>query len=597
MTKTAVTDDYFQQSELKNRSFRFGGREATSPKIVWPLLVLLSLNFGSTGIVESSDTRIIIWRVSFAALMCAGVYFTVLGWVINRVAGQLGSLRTWCIGFLYATTELLRAVLIQVFAEGLGLNTNPQWEFRIVAALTSGLVIFALVSTVVNDSASYRNAYKNLYTQRVQLQSIVESSTENLIRARDQIVDTTREQLEKALRSILTETEKTSPEYPKIIQNLYSVAEETVRPLSHLLFENPLKLSPVTSTSKPPRISLMTVIRRSSLVAPFRPGLYFAMAAILSFPWLLVNFDLGYTGLWLMSVGLIYGTVELARRYLSPHLATMNLIIRCVVITAVYAAPALFLAQVALKQTTNQTGFTLETIFYGLVLGAVLGWLMASSAGMRTARLEMLDEIKQINQELTWQNARIQSELWLDQKSLALTLHNDVQATLLAAALKLKAALDRGEKTANDSLPEIRELISRSINFGEYHSRNKTLDAVIERINNNWAGLITMDVAVSPETLRAIENDFVGLGVLEDVLSEFQNNSLKHGAATKTTAQLTMPNTGILHVVLANNGRPLSTKNSSGLGSAFINSVALKYSLETVQGGVQLILQLPLEGK
>lgn len=508
--------------------------------------------------------------------------------------GQPSHLVYW---FLYATTELLRAVLIQVFAEGLGLNTNPQWEFRIVAALTSGLVIFALVSTVVNDSASYRNAYKDLYTQRVQLQSIVESSTENLIRARDQLVDTTREQLEKALRSILTEIEKTSPEYPKIIQNLYSVAEETVRPLSHLLFENPLKLSPVTSTSKPPRISLMTVIRRSSLVAPFRPGLYFAMAAILSFPSLLVNFDLGYLGLWLMSVGLIYGTVELARRYLSPHLATMNLIIRFVVITAVYAAPALFFAQVALKQTTHQTGFTLETIFYGLVLGAVLGWLMASSAGMRTARLEMLDEIKQINQELTWQNARIQSELWLDQKSLALTLHNDVQATLLAAALKLKAALDRGEKTANDSLLEIRELISRSINFGEYHSRNKTLDAVIERINNNWAGLITMDVAVSPETLRAIENDFVGLGVLEDVLSEFQNNSLKHGAATKTTAQLTMPHTGILHVVLANNGRPLSKENSSGLGSAFINSVALEYSLSSVQGGVQLILQLPLEGK
>ena len=597
MTKTAVTDEYFQQSELKNRRFRFGGREATSPKIVWPLLFLLSLNIGSTGIQESSDTRIIIWRISFAALMCAGVYFTVLGWIINRVAGQLGSLRTFSIGFLYATTELLRAVLIQVFAEGLGLTTNPQWDFRVVAALTSGLVIFALVSTVVNDSASYRNAYKDLYTRRVQLQFIVETSTENLIRARDQLVGITREQLEKALRSVLTETEKTSPEYLKIIQNLYVVAEETVRPLSHQLFENPLNLSPDTSTSKPPRISLMTVIRRSSLVAPFRPGLYFSMAALLSFPSLIVNFDLSYTGLWLLSLGLIFGSVELARRYLSPHLASMNLITRFLLISVVYAAPALFFAQVALEQTTNQTGFTLETIFYGLVLGAVLGWLMASSAGMRSARLEMLDEIKQINEELAWQNARIQSELWLDQKSLALTLHNDVQATLLAAALKLKAALDRGEKTANNSLPEIRELISRSINFGEYHSRNRTLKAVVERINSNWAGLITMDVSVSAETLRAIENDFVGLGVLEDVLSEFQNNSLKHGAATKITAQLTMPNTGILNVVLRNNGTPLSSENTSGLGSTFITSVALDYLLESVPGGVQLNLQIPLDGK
>jgi signal transduction histidine kinase len=199
-----------------------------------------------------------------------------------------------------------------------------------------------------------------------------------------------------------------------------------------------------------------------------------------------------------------------------------------------------------------------------------------------------------VNEELAWQNARIQSELWIDQKSLALTLHNDVQASLLAAALKLKAAFDKGDDLANQTLPEIRELISRSINFGSAQSRNRTLSDAVRRINDTWAGIITLDVTASQDATSALERDVVGLGVLEDVLSEFQNNSLKHGKATEITAALSMPENDVLHVVLTNNGQPLRQDFHSGLGSAFMKSVALKYALENIDGGVQLVLLLPL---
>mgnify|MGYP000535365911 CR=1 FL=1 len=593
MTSPGVSQSSFQEAELSTRSFRFGGNKATSQSIVWPILILLSLNISSSGISEAPEARLILLRCTAAALISAGLYFTICGAIINKAVPQLGKLRTWLVAILYATTEIVRAVLIQVFAGASGLDINPQWGFRILAALTTGLLVFALVSTVVNDSATYREAYKELSVQRFRLRSVVEASLDNLIRARDQLIQTTRDQLSQALKNTLSETEKLSPQFPVIIQQLFSVAEDVVRPLSHSLFENPLMLSAQQLDDQAPRVPLKTVIQKSSLAAPFRPGLLTLMAALLSIPSVFLNLTLMYVLQWSLALTLIFVTNALARKFITPHLKSLPLFFRIVLISIVYSVPAIIFVQVALSQAVVEKSIIGETILYGSLLGFVLGWLIASSAGMRTARSEMLDEISHINDELAWHNARIQSELWLDQKSLALTLHNDVQATLLAAALKLKAAIEDNPVTAGGALPEIKDLITRSINFGSTASRENTLPSIIQRINDNWAGIITMRFTASAETLDLIENDPVALGVLEDVLSEFQNNSLKHGHATEATAILTTPQQGILQVAMTNNGERLSTETQNGLGSAFLKSVALDYKLENFTRGVKLTVWLP----
>lgn len=594
MTSQSISEEAFQKAELKTRSFRFGGHKATSQAIVWPILFLLSLNISSSGLSDSPEARLIVLRVTAAALIAAGIYFTILGAVIDSSVPQLGRLRTVLVAFLYGTTEIVRAVLIQLFAGAYGLVINPQWGFRILAALTTGLLVFALVSTVVNDNFTYRESYKQLAMQRFRLKSLVDASLDNLIRARDQLIQTTRDQLTQALRGTLSETEKKTPKFPEIIQNLFSVAEDVVRPLSHSLFDNPLMLNSQDLNAQAPRVPIKTVIEKSSLTAPFRPGLLTLMASLLSVPSVLINFSLMYYLQWTSALVLIYATNALARKFVTPRLPSMVLVFRIPLISIIYALPAIVFVRVALNESIVQESIVSETVLYGSLLGIVLGWLIATSAGMRTARTEMLEEISLINQELAWQNARIQSEMWLDQKSLALTLHNDVQATLLAAALKLKSAIDQDPLTAESALPQIKDLIYRSINFGSTAAREFTLPLIIERINDNWAGIITMRFTATAETLNIVENDHVALGVLEDVLSEFQNNSLKHGRASETTAILTMQQPEVLQVAMTNNGQALSSETQQGLGSAFLKSVALNYKLENFTRGVKLTVWLPV---
>ena len=594
MTSQSISEEAFQKAELKTRSFRFGGHKATSQAIVWPILFLLSLNISSSGLSDSPEARLIVLRVTIAALIAAGIYFTILGAVIDASVPQLGRLRTVLVAFLYGTTEIVRAVLIQLFAGAYGLVINPQWGFRILAALTTGLLVFALVSTVVNDNFTYRKSYKKLAMQRFRLRSLVDASLDNLIRARDQLIQTTRDQLTQALRGTLSETEKKTPKFPEIIQNLFSVAEDVVRPLSHSLFDNPLMLNSKDLNAQAPRVPIKTVIEKSSLTAPFRPGLLTLMASLLSVPSVLINFSLMYYLQWTLALVLIYATNALARKFVTPRLPSMVLVFRILLISLIYALPAIVFVRVALNESIVQESIVSETVLYGSLLGIVLGWLIATSAGMRTARTEMLEEIGVINEELAWQNARIQSEMWLDQKSLALTLHNDVQATLLAAALKLKSAIDQDPLTAESALPQIKDLIYRSINFGSTAAREFTLPLIIERINDNWAGIITMRFTATAETLNIVENDHVALGVLEDVLSEFQNNSLKHGRASETTAILTLQQPEVLQVAMTNNGQALSSETQQGLGSAFLKSVALNYKLENFTRGVKLTVWLPV---
>ena len=127
MTSQSISEEAFQQAKLSNRSFRFGGHKATSQAIVWPILFLLSLNISSSGLTDSPEARLIVLRVTVAALFCAGIYFTILGAVIDSAVPQLGKLRTSLVAFLYGTTEIVRAALIQIFAGAYGLEINPQW--------------------------------------------------------------------------------------------------------------------------------------------------------------------------------------------------------------------------------------------------------------------------------------------------------------------------------------------------------------------------------------------------------------------------------------------------------------------------------------
>lgn len=584
----AVIDD------SRSRTFRFAGPRATSQWIVVPILIFLSFNSGTAGIADTSASQLVLLEITVVAFIGAWLYFTLCGWGLNRLFREEGSARNWAIGILYATTEMVRAIALYWLAVAAGLPTVADWLFRITGSLSTGLVLFAMVSTVLNDSASYTAAYRELISQRLTLQATVNASQENLLRTRDQLINNARTHISAALGATLSEAYKASPVYKNIVEDLFRVTEAVVRPLSHDLFDNPLAMVTAHDVSKRPRVPFVTFLKDSSMASPFRPGLIVLISALLTTPSLFLVLSWVYFLGWLVSLLFFYVFIWFAKRFLTPVLPRIPYLGRILIIAIVFIIPAVIFTGVVFSGFYGGVMVGLSPLLYGAALGLGLGILISSSGGMKASRSRMLSEVQEINDQLYWLNIRLQSELWLDQKNLALTLHNDVQATLLAAALKLKASLSGGEQSADAVMPEVRELITRSINFATAQPEHRFLIDAIARINDNWAGLIQMKFTASAETLEALHQDLVTLGVLEDVLSEFQNNSLKHGQATETTAILTTPETGVLQVALSNNGHRLDTAVEGGLGSHFLKSVSLSYKLENYSRGVRLTVKLPM---
>jgi signal transduction histidine kinase len=596
LTKPTVELESFDE-EPQNGWLRFSGPKATSQAVVLPVLLFLSLNAAPAGLTQSPDIRLTQLRVLFFALLGAWVYFTVVAAVIDRFAPKMGRKRGWCVLFLFATAETVRTVLFHILALANGLDSDPVWAFRISGGTATGIVFFSIVSVVVNDSQYYRHAYRKLFEQRLLLNAALSSAEVNLERTRDQLIQGVRDQLDKVLRSTLIEAKPETPAALTLSNELFQVAEEVVRPLSHQLFAEPVVIPKTELSVKPPRVPFAQFVRDSSVADPFRPGLLVFIGTMISVP---VTFlfrkpeDFFY---WIVGLALTFSVLVVAKKFVTPRLPKIPIFLRVALITVIFMIPSLFFAGSIINAVFASNTDKLATTIYGAAIVVFLGWLLAASVGMRTSRQTMLTEISHVNEELYWLGVRLQAELWVDQKNLALTLHNEVQATLLAAALKLKAAVEQGD-ISSEIMSEVRELISRGINFAATESSSRSLSDAVNRLNENWGGLITMRYTASEETLSLLEKDPVTLGVLEDVLSEFQNNSLKHGQATETTVILSPTTPGVLQLAMTNNGAPVQSRDvNSGLGSTFLTSVSLSQKLENFSRGVKLTVKLPLSGE
>lgn len=573
---------------------RFAGPKATSQSVVLPVLIFLSLNSAPTGLTQNSDIRLIQLRIIFFALVLSWTYFTVSGYVLNKVARGVGKLRIILVLWIFASTEILRTVLVHEFALLSGLDSEPYWIFRICAGAMTGIVFFGISSVVINDSLEYRRSYNQLVEQRLKLNATI-ASTESMLRTvREQLVAGIKAQLVRALSASVEKVSAQEPRTEEVSEELFRVTEEVVRPLSHSLFEKPIIPSFEELEIRAPRIPLKQLISDATSAEPFRPALLVFVGLMLTFPVsLLFRVPLDWL-MWLGAFALTFVVIWFAKIYLTEILRTLPISVRVLLFAAVYIPPAFFFSYSIMDTVMEDSSNPVENFIYGYGIIVFLGSLLAVISGMRQSRQRMLDEVSAVNNQLYHLSVRLQAETWLHQKNLALALHNDVQSTLLSAALKLNAASKSGNISQED-LSSVKELIFQSMNFAASEISSTSLSEVVNRLNSNWAGLITMTYSASKDAEEALAQDVVTLGIVDDVLTEFHNNSLKHGAATETSALLTIPEPGVLKLEMFNNGKKIPVGEfSPGLGSAFLQSVCLSIQTSNKEGGVEQILRIPI---
>jgi signal transduction histidine kinase len=576
---------------------RFAGPLAFRQAVVLPMLVLLLFNGSVSGVLGTTAAVVDPVLGLGLATLVAWTAFTVAGFIVDRTLAVPSLWRRLSVALVYALTEVARIETIRFLAGGEAFGPEIGGFYRISAAATTGLVILGLTSVAVADYITYRNSYRAYSTRVGRLAIAVEETRSHVELVRAQFATWVRRLLTDNVSKAFTMGSPQDPRHLEIANELFRISDEIVRPLSHGLSENPPTPPDFLGNKRPPRVSLRTFLRDGLLVAPFQPVVASLILAIVTAPNILLGAPLAGVGVWLLLVGMVFGVGIVGRAALAPQLKRLPLWLGLILATTLSAAPfplyGWLLAGEAFSPGVPLAGF----LVYISVVGAILVSLPALAEGLRHSRGRFITELAQVDEQLAWAQTRAQSQLWLDQRRLALTLHSNVQSTILAAAMQLQNAVAAGPEQAKKALPGIERTIRKSLLLSFDDSKIPALRSVVAKINTTWASLISLTLDAPKEVISAIGNDALALEVVAEAIKELHMNSFKHGRATECVITLGFVGDRAVRIVMRNNGAPLtpSTSPGFGLGNSFFCAVCLSNTAKNVPGGVEVVLEIPLE--
>jgi signal transduction histidine kinase len=594
---TNTTSDWGNLVDVRNPHgfWRFAGTKATSQWVVLPIMGFLSLNVLVTAALSPTSEQLRGLSAALIAFASAWLFFTLTALIVNLVFSRFGIARIIAVLVMYGLTEYVRILVVhEVTRNSILLGENSDL-YTFVGAVMTGIVMCSIAATATFDSSLYKSDYSELVQQQLALSSTVLSTEKSVEQTRSQLLYSTKELLTSSLEIAFAKTKAKDKNYAQLVDELFRISDEVIRPLSRELTEDlRIEKTPVAPI-KPQKVPLRSVLSNSNQFSSFNPIQFTVIIALLSSPGLILVPFLGDFLAWFAAVVIVFLAHYLSQRIVAPVFPKLPKTVKGIINSLVYSLPVGLLFLVVTLNVPVTEGLEFFVFVYGSLVGLILGWLFALSDGFRYARAEVLLQLTSANNELLWNETRLQSQLWLDQKRLALIVHNDVQATILSAGLSLKKAIQSGNEAVKKKLPALRKLISTSLQLDQRDQKLTSIDDVVSQLNNTWESLMTTTLSVESNASTVLAEDSLTTEVCSEIIREFVTNSLKHGQATLVTIHISIEGDNKLSMTLFNNGKALSDGRSrSGLGTHFLEAVTLSFLLSDVTGGVQLQVEVPV---
>ena len=575
--------------------WRFAGPMATSQRVILPVLGLLFLNSFLAGLFPEEESRRQQLGVLLVASLVAWLFFVIIGLLIKLTLKSLTITRVAAVSIMYALTELIRISTVFAFIDEQQTAGGYGFEFRVSGSLATGLLFLAASATVVNDSADYRSTFA-IRSNRLSLADAALGQAEaDSKQTRAQIIAKVRGTLNTELSRALLLSKSSGSTAGALADELFRVSDGVIRSLSNELLRVVSPEQAVEKKAVSAKVPIRELINCATRAEPFQPLEIAVVSALFTAPTLfLLNAPILFA-VWVFFITAVFALSAFGQHVFTPRLPEMPIALRILLITVLTAPPLAAFVAIAIVPSISLLTLTPELIGYTFILGAFIGWALAISGGLRAAREQILEELSKLDRQQNWLSTRANCQLWLDQKRLALILHNTVQGNLLAAALKLKGALGAGPEATETAMLEVKRLLASSLELESGLSRSRTLAEITAELNNTWAPLIEINMHCEPELAALVSSDPVALEIVAEVMSEFVTNSLKHGGATLAEVELTQPSQNLLALRLLNSGSPIIDDDGLvGLGGHFIDSVSIAHQRVNLPAGVEIKMQIPL---
>ena len=514
-------------------------------------------------------------------VFCALLYVSHLTLYRNRAIKPVPVAWIFIIGFLFGAIKGATTGILSVFL-GLESNVTEAVSARFFAAGFLGLIGVPAIAIVMNALEEFRVKRAELIAEQILLESKELQSQEVISAMSAQL----RSSIESDLSVLLDDVKKSMDEksvntdsWQLLADDLRTTARETVRDMSHRLWERP------SSSFKD--ITLVDVGKAMITTSAF-PLMYILPILLAS----AIPVNLNDHGSNELPIRLLVLAFTTSLIYLS---ATWAIKTWSEYKYQIYIS-ALFLAALAPPLTALlMFGDIVDQKFVGVSITIAI-WLplLTITCGLIDTSLkqrqEILDGLQAQIDRSRIRTISENNETVRLSSDMAKYLHGNLQSRLMASALAIEMA--GNAQDSNALLTEI-EKAKQSIQtpFDQFTSNElATVSVELSRLMVMWEGILSTELvlASSDEEVSKIDTRNI-IHVVEEAFS----NALRHGRATEATILLIPTNSGISLTVIDNGIGPRD--GSPGLGSSLFNSIAgSNWSLTRGPDGVgtQLNLQI-----
>ena len=485
---------------------------------------------------------------------------------LGFTAGVLKGVTTAWISYVYGLdVELVAAIASRFFAAGV-----------------LGLIGVPAIAIVMNSLQEFRKKRAQLIAEQVLVESRELQSQEIIAAMSDQLrisIESDLDHLLEDMRESLKDKAGQVPSWQLIADNLRETARDSVRSISHGLWEK--------KSEAVPDLTLVDIGRAMITTSAF-PLRFILPILVLSAIPKLIN-DHGVSELWvrLIALGaltaLVYKVAEfLIRRFPKWQL---SLYIGALILASV--APLVF------GHLVFGDPIDAQFIGIGIVLAIWIPMLTMTCGLLDTAlkqRKEILDDLtKQIDQSRVRSISEDNETIRLS-NDMAKYLHGNLQSRLMASAFAIELA---GRAQDSRALTLEIEKARQSIQtpFDQFTAHDlESVSAELQKLLEMWNGILVTELNFAGSDSFVSQSDARNI---IHIVEECFSNSLRHGLATEASIILVATETGTSLTVIDNGLGP--REGSPGLGSSLFNSIAgSNWSLTRGPDGVgaQLNLQI-----
>lgn len=584
---------YSSQESLRERLVtpRFAGLEAFRLHVV--LIALAPLTLGSI-LVDGLPVAPVPSVISFAALVSlasAVLFFLVAGRITDAVFTRESFQRTVVILAVFGATEAIRTIVFSQLIVSSGAPLEMVMPHRLLGGSMTGMLVLGITALISVDRDRYFAEYARLSDRQTQLSQELEALNYTISRFVNDLTTNVREVVDTALRSLAsTHSGKSAKE---VVDEIVNVSENVVRPLSQEVLEALPKQS--DGRLGEPKVSLRRVLYLATVVAPFQPVamplvifmLFFSASVFIVSPNTgLLLLTLIVSGVWLCHV--------VGARVLQPRMLNWATHWRVIVTTLMYSAGSFVsLAVILFSRGSGAALDRLGTILYVHIIVAVLSWGLATIPAIREGQREVIADMHETTASLMQVRARNEVRLRRDKQRLSSLIHGDIQATLMATALKVQQGNYTGDALV-EVINDIREHILSRFEQGDDADTRRTMASVQDDLNQFWDGLLTLSWNVSPQVHTVVDRDDDLPEMLFQVLREAITNAAKHGRAQSVMVSVHIDSETHIVCRVADDGVPQPKTEHPGVGTQFFNAVADTVSRHHSDEGTVLTLRMPL---